>query len=219
MRVVAVRAPSGGAGLEDTGITVPDGDEAQLMQGHNFNGTAMSNVPAAPITAGAGALFSTTNDILKWLDWRMSQPSPENAETLHFYHAACVYRDGLIQLSLRNHLHDPFVVAERTHSIRLGDGGDPWIARGSDDGLGVVEDSEIKEGFSEIEPNPLDGIEFGTVGRQECQSDVVGDDEGAGVVVQGFSEMCKKQVHDLGVESWQHEGEVVAGGRATAVKM
>ncbi len=87
------------AGLEDTSITVRDGDEARLMQGHNFDGTAMPNVPAAPITAGAGALFSTTNDILKWLDWHMRQPAPEDAETLLLDHAAYVYRDGLRPVS------------------------------------------------------------------------------------------------------------------------
>ena len=69
------------------------------MQGHNFDGTAMPNVPAAPITAGAGALFSTTNDILKWLDWHMRQPAPEDAETLLLDHAAYVYRDGLRPVS------------------------------------------------------------------------------------------------------------------------
>ena len=76
-----------------------------------------------------------------------------------------------------------------------------------------------------IEPNPLDGAEFGTVWRQERQSDVVGDGEGARVVptgavahhdgvrilVQGVGEVCEKQVHDLGVDARQLEGDVVAG--------
>ena len=89
------------------------------------------------------------------------------------------------------------------------------MATGVDDGFGVVEDAERQEAFSQIEPNPLDGVEFGTVRRQQSQSDVVGDGEGARVVptgavmmcdgvrivVQGIGEVCEKQVHDLGVDT------------------
>jgi hypothetical protein len=34
------------------------------------------------------------------------------------------------------------------------------------------------------------------------------------ILAQGVGEVCEKQVHDLGVDARQHEGEVVAGGRA-----
>ena len=83
------------AGLEDTIVALRDGDQARLLQGHNFDGSAMPEVPAPPIMAGASSLYSTTNDMLKWLDWHMRQPSPEDAETLLIDHAAYVYRDGL----------------------------------------------------------------------------------------------------------------------------
>jgi D-alanyl-D-alanine-carboxypeptidase/D-alanyl-D-alanine-endopeptidase len=83
------------AGFEDTIVTLRDGDRARLMQGHNFDGSAMPDVPLAPIAAGAGAMFSTTNDMLKWLDWHMRQPATEDAETLLLNHAANVYRDSL----------------------------------------------------------------------------------------------------------------------------
>ena len=36
-----------------------------------------------------------------------------------------------------------------------------------------------------MKPNPLDGVEFGTVRRQQRQGDVVGDGEGALVVPTG----------------------------------
>ena len=83
------------AGLKDTILALRDGDQARVMQGHNFDGTAMPNVATPPIMAGSSAIFSTTNDMLKWLDWHMRQPSPDDAETLLLDHAAYVYRDGL----------------------------------------------------------------------------------------------------------------------------
>ncbi len=114
------------------------------------------------------------------------------------------------------------------HSLRFRDEGEPCLATGIDDGVGIVEDSERQEAFSQIKPNPLDGVEFGTVRRQQRQSDVVRDGEGARVVptgavehhdgvrigLHGVGEVCEKQVHDLGVDARQHEGDVVAGGRA-----
>ena len=42
----------------------------------------------------------------------------------------------------RNHLHDPWIGAEGSHTIRFCDEVDPCLATGVDDGLGVVEDAE-----------------------------------------------------------------------------
>lgn len=83
------------AGLTDTVLALRDGDEARLMQGHNFDGSALPNVPATPIMAGASSLYSTPNDILKWLGWHMDRMSTENPETRLVDHAAYVFRDEL----------------------------------------------------------------------------------------------------------------------------
>ena len=85
----------GPAGLEDTVLTLRDGDHARLMQGHNFDGSPLPDVPATPIMAGASALYSTANDILKWLDWHLDRFSAEDAEMRLLDHAAYVQRDGL----------------------------------------------------------------------------------------------------------------------------
>ena len=85
----------GPAGLEDTVLTLRDGDRARLMQGHNFDGSPLPDVPATPIMAGASALYSTANDILKWLDWHLDRFSAEDAEMRLLDHAAYVQRDGL----------------------------------------------------------------------------------------------------------------------------
>ncbi|MCB1502269.1 MAG: D-alanyl-D-alanine-carboxypeptidase/endopeptidase AmpH [Bauldia sp.] len=83
------------AGLKDTVLTLRPGDEARLMQGHNFDGSGMPDVPATPIMAGASSLYSTPNDILKWLGWHMDRLSAGDAETRLIDHAAYVYRDAL----------------------------------------------------------------------------------------------------------------------------
>jgi D-alanyl-D-alanine-carboxypeptidase/D-alanyl-D-alanine-endopeptidase len=83
------------AGLKDTVFALRPGDEARLMQGHNFDGSPMPNVPATPVMAGASSLYSTPNDILKWLGWHMDRLSAEDAEMRLLDHAAYVARDEL----------------------------------------------------------------------------------------------------------------------------
>ncbi|HET7716141.1 MAG TPA: D-alanyl-D-alanine-carboxypeptidase/endopeptidase AmpH [Bauldia sp.] len=83
------------AGLKDTVLTLRPGDEGRLMQGHNFDGSPMPNVPATPIMAGASSLYSTPNDILRWLGWHMDRLSTADAEMRLLDHAAYVFRDDL----------------------------------------------------------------------------------------------------------------------------
>jgi len=83
------------AGLKDTVLTLRPGDAARLMQGHNFDGSGMPDVSATPIMAGASSLYSTPNDILRWLDWHMDRLSAGDAETRLVDHAAYVFRDAL----------------------------------------------------------------------------------------------------------------------------
>lgn len=82
-------------GLKDTVLTLRDGDRDRLMQGHNFDGSPLPDVAATPIMAGASSLYSTTNDILKWLSWHLDRFSADDAETRLLDHAAYVQRDGL----------------------------------------------------------------------------------------------------------------------------
>lgn len=77
-----------------------------------------------------------------------------------------------------------------------------------------------------MEPNPLDWIEFRTVGRQGHEGDVFGDAKRSFIVPastvehhdcvhllgQRGGEVFKEQVHDRCVDAGQHEGEVLAGG-------
>ena len=58
------------AGLKDTMFDLRPGDEARTMRGHNFDGSQMPLSQTSPMIVGAGGLYSTANDMLRWLKWR-----------------------------------------------------------------------------------------------------------------------------------------------------
>lgn len=87
------------AGLKDTVLALRDGDAARVMQGHNFDGKPMPNVRATPVMAGASSLYSTPNDILRWLAWHLDKSSAQGTELRLLDHAAYVPRDGLSPVS------------------------------------------------------------------------------------------------------------------------
>jgi D-alanyl-D-alanine-carboxypeptidase/D-alanyl-D-alanine-endopeptidase len=59
----------------------------------------MPDVKATPVMAGASSLYSTPNDILRWLAWHLDRFSPQGAELRLIDHAAYVPRDGLSPVS------------------------------------------------------------------------------------------------------------------------
>ncbi len=87
------------AGMKDTVLALRDGDAARVLQGHFFDGKAMPTVRATSVMAGASSLYSTANDILRWLAWHLDRFSPRGAEIRLLDHAAYVPRDGLKPVS------------------------------------------------------------------------------------------------------------------------
>ncbi|MGD9659247.1 MAG: D-alanyl-D-alanine-carboxypeptidase/endopeptidase AmpH [Methylocystis sp.] len=83
------------AGLTATGFTPDAAQRRNLLQGHGFGGEPLPDVPTAPITQGSGGLYSSANDILRWLDWHLDRFEPKGAEVRLIDHAAYVSRDGL----------------------------------------------------------------------------------------------------------------------------
>ncbi len=65
------------------------------MQGHNFDGSAMPFIPTSPMIVGAGGLYSTANDMLRWLSWHLDRFSKQDAEMRLLDHASYLHRDGL----------------------------------------------------------------------------------------------------------------------------
>jgi D-alanyl-D-alanine-carboxypeptidase/D-alanyl-D-alanine-endopeptidase len=83
------------AGLKDTHFDLSEADRARTMQGHNFGGSPLPFIETAPIIQGAGGLYSTANDILRWLSWHMDRFAAKDAEMRLLDHATYLNRDGL----------------------------------------------------------------------------------------------------------------------------
>ena len=83
------------AGLKDTSFDLAEADEARAMQGHNFDGSPMPFIRTSPMIVGAGGLYSTANDMVRWIAWHLDRFSPKQAEMRLLDHAVYLDRDGL----------------------------------------------------------------------------------------------------------------------------
>jgi D-alanyl-D-alanine-carboxypeptidase/D-alanyl-D-alanine-endopeptidase len=86
-----VLAPNG---MNDTVFTPRPEDRDRLMQGHGFDGAPLPFAPTPATIECAGGLYSTPNDILRWMRWHLD-PAGAASEMRLIDHAAWLYRDGL----------------------------------------------------------------------------------------------------------------------------
>jgi serine-type D-Ala-D-Ala carboxypeptidase/endopeptidase len=87
------------AGLTATSFSLTEAQPSNLMQGHDFDGSPLPVVPTSPMAVGSGGLYSSTNDILRWLAWHLARADGTGAEVRLLDHAAYVARDGLRPVS------------------------------------------------------------------------------------------------------------------------
>ncbi len=87
------------AGLTGTSFSPTEAQRSNLMRGHDFDGSPMPVVPTSPMAVGSGGLYSSTNDILRWLAWHLDRTDATSAEVRLLDHAAYVSRDGLNPVS------------------------------------------------------------------------------------------------------------------------
>jgi serine-type D-Ala-D-Ala carboxypeptidase/endopeptidase len=83
------------AGLQDTIFNLRPGDRDRAMQGHGFDGAPLPFIETAPMIQGAGGLYSTGNDMVRWLRWHLDRFATTDAEMRLMDHAVYVERDGL----------------------------------------------------------------------------------------------------------------------------
>jgi D-alanyl-D-alanine-carboxypeptidase/D-alanyl-D-alanine-endopeptidase len=83
------------AGLKDTRLRLTVSETQRLFQGHAPDGQPIANTDASDIQAGASSLYSTANDMMRWLAWHLDRTSQTGAETRVLDHAAYIQRDGL----------------------------------------------------------------------------------------------------------------------------
>jgi len=66
-----------------------------MLEGHNFDGAPLPDVPTVPMIMGSGGLYSTPDDMLRWIAWHLDRSWHPDVEMRLLDHAAYVYRDGL----------------------------------------------------------------------------------------------------------------------------
>jgi D-alanyl-D-alanine-carboxypeptidase/D-alanyl-D-alanine-endopeptidase len=82
-------------GMTDTTFQPSDGQIQRLMQGQDFDGDPLPDVPTGSVIVGSGGLYSTPHDILQWLSWHLDRFGETDAEARLLDHAAWRQRDGL----------------------------------------------------------------------------------------------------------------------------
>ncbi len=83
------------AGLRSTVFTPDAVQRTRLMPGHDFDGTRLPDAPTVPMIVGSGGLYSTADDILRWIAWHLDRFATADAEMRFLDHAAYVDRGGL----------------------------------------------------------------------------------------------------------------------------
>jgi serine-type D-Ala-D-Ala carboxypeptidase/endopeptidase len=90
---------TGPIGMKDTGFTLTDEQKKRFMPGHAPDGTEMPNIPTGSVIVGSGGLYSTANDLLKWMKWHLDRFNPDDAEARTLDHTLYLNRDGLKTVS------------------------------------------------------------------------------------------------------------------------
>jgi D-alanyl-D-alanine-carboxypeptidase/D-alanyl-D-alanine-endopeptidase len=87
------------AGMKDTVFNLRAGDEARVMQGHDFDGSPMVAAHTPTSIECAGGLHTTANDMSRWMRWHLDRFAATDRELRLLDHAAYLYRDGLTVVS------------------------------------------------------------------------------------------------------------------------
>jgi D-alanyl-D-alanine-carboxypeptidase/D-alanyl-D-alanine-endopeptidase len=82
-------------GMADTVFNLRPGDQARLMLGHDFDGKAMPVAPTPETIECAGGLYTTPNDMARWMLWHLDRLSPEGQAVRLVNHATYLPRNGL----------------------------------------------------------------------------------------------------------------------------
>ncbi len=90
---------TGPLGMADTTFAPSEAQKARLMQGHGFQGEVLPDVPTGSVILGSGGLYSTAEDMARWLAWHLDRFSVADAEIRLLDHAAYLPRDGLKTVS------------------------------------------------------------------------------------------------------------------------
>ncbi len=80
-------------GLPATGYAIPARDK--VMIGHDWNGKEIDLSALIPNRSGASQLYTTANDMLRYLQWNLDRFDSKGMEARAISHAAWMMRDGM----------------------------------------------------------------------------------------------------------------------------
>lgn len=96
---------TGPLNMKDTVFELSNEQRKRVMQGHGFDNEVVPEMPLdSTVTGGAGALYSTPNDLLKWMKWHLDSFGKKGAEARELDHALYLMRDGLTTVSGVEHM-------------------------------------------------------------------------------------------------------------------
>jgi len=85
--------------MKDTVFVLSGEQKQRLMQGHGFDGSALPDVLTSSVNFGAGGLYSTPSDLLRWMQWHLDRFDQNGAEARLLDHSLYLMRDGLATVS------------------------------------------------------------------------------------------------------------------------
>ena len=85
--------------MKDTVFVLSGEQRQRLMQGHGFDGEALPDVTTRSVTGGAGDLYSTPSDLLRWMQWHLDCFGQNGTEVRLLDHSLYLMRDGLATVS------------------------------------------------------------------------------------------------------------------------
>ncbi|WP_198014703.1 D-alanyl-D-alanine-carboxypeptidase/endopeptidase AmpH [Salipiger mucosus] len=85
---------TGPLGMTDTAFVPTDSMERRIMSGHAPNGEPLPTVPTGTVITGSGGLYSTANDLLRWMRWHLDDGAPD-AEARFLDHGVYVQRSDM----------------------------------------------------------------------------------------------------------------------------
>jgi serine-type D-Ala-D-Ala carboxypeptidase/endopeptidase len=86
---------TGPLGMKDTVFLLSPEQKQRLMQGHDPGGAPIPDSAPPPVNYGAGALYSTADDLVKWMRWHLDRFGRKDAEARLLSHALYLPHDGL----------------------------------------------------------------------------------------------------------------------------
>jgi D-alanyl-D-alanine-carboxypeptidase/D-alanyl-D-alanine-endopeptidase len=90
-------------GMKDTVFEPSDEQRSRLMRTQSPDGEDLPVVPTGPVIVGSGGLYSTPNDLMRWMKWHLDRFGRDGAEVRALDHALYLPRDGLKTVSGMDH--------------------------------------------------------------------------------------------------------------------